>query len=1028
MPRRLSCCLIAIVGLLPWGAAAPTEPVPERIVVFPPRLELSSRRSRVQFVATGYFDGEPRDVTRAAEYASDNPEVVEVNNAVAIPKRDGEAAITVRVAGQSVTVPVQVAGQTRPDPIRFQAETLAVLTKQGCSTGSCHGAPEGKGGFALSLFAFAPHLDGEALVRGGLNRRINVVEPAESLLLKKPLMRIPHLGGKRLNKSDATFRVLYDWVAEGAHVDAADAPICERISVYPSPGRVLRFPHVAQQLSVVAHFSDGTSRDVTAIATYDVSHRDVAAVDANGLVTGLDRGQSAVTVRYLNHLASAQFTVVREVEGFQWTSPPENNLIDRLVHAKLRQLQIVPSDTCNDETIIRRVFLDLTGLLPAPEQTRAFLADATPDKRARLVDRLLDSREFARFWSLRLADLMRVNAQTMKDGRAEQFAHWVEEAYRSNMPFDRFATAILTASGDARENPPVNYFLGITSNEELAETTAHLFMGSRVNCAKCHNHPFENWTQADYYRLGAVFARVKRAGERLTLLSSGETKHPASGQTLSPWGAEAATDPAADRRVAFVRWLTRPGNPYFSRVEVNRVWAHLLGRGIVHPVDDFRSSNPPTNVELLDALASDFERSGYDRKQLIRLICASRTYQRSAATNRFNASDDSLFSHALVRRLSAEQIQDAVGLVTRTLIAPVHIDAEAARFQVETNAALARVADEFPRWLTATRRQMVDLPRWAGVWSTAGPFPAKRIEEVSPPERGVDLAARYENGSIGWARRANWNDGEPTPVVEKGGVYYYLRTLHARAGGPAVLHFDTSNRLKVWLNSESILDRPGRGFFEPASPPSRLAVNLRSGANDLLVKVNASGATAFSFTLAEPPGEHPATIDATPDALEILAAGEQTAEQRQYLLVRRQDSDAKVKSLRDRLERLRKGTDYATQRPYPEQTDFLRSFGQPKRESPCACERSSEPTIDQELQLLNGKAVADRLAGAAVAYAALADDTLADDLYLTAFARPPTPTERATIKLHMGRAGDRPEAIRDLVWAVVNTQEFLFQH
>jgi hypothetical protein len=809
--------------LLGATLTAPAD-APVRVEVYPAKVALGSKRATAQLVVTGHYaNGATRDLTRDATFTP-SAGVVEVRAGVAVPQKDGNAEIAVAVGGHALKVPVEVSGQSAPDPVRFGTEALAALTKQGCNAGSCHGSPEGKGGFRLSLFGYDPAVDAESLVRGGLNRRVDAFAPADSLLLKKPLMRVPHVGGKRLAKTDLGYRVLLDWIAGGAKTAEKEAA-CVRLTVYPGPSRVLRAPHWAQQLSVVATFADGTTRDVTALATYDVSHKDVLTVSDAGLVTGAKRGQGAVSVRYLAHLESVHFTITEEVKGFVWNDPAEANFVDKHVHAKQRQLSVLPSDTCDDATFLRRAHLDLTGLLPPWERAKAFLANPAADKRAKLIDELLASEEFARYWALRTADLMRVNPKTLPNGRAELLAEWLADGYRKNVRFDAAVTELLTASGDGTKVPAANYFLAIPALEDLAETTAQLFMGSRVNCAKCHNHPFENWTQEDYYRIAAVFVRVKKApkGATVSLAASGETAHPATGKVLAPFGAPAA-DPTADRRVAFARWLTKPGNPYFARVEVNRIWFGLFGRGIVNPVDDFRSSNPPAVPELLDALAAEFEKSGFDRKHIVRLICNSRTYQRATATNPFNASDDALFSHYPIRRLSAEQTQDAIGFATGTL-AP----------------------------------------------------PAELAEQLAKAEK--ELAAA------------------------------------------------------------------------PADAPK-------------------------------------------------LAA---------------------VKRLKDR-------TAYATQRRTPEQSPFLAAFGQPKRESPCACERADEPTVDQALQLLNGPLVADRVRASATALAKLADAELVERVWLAAFARQPTATERTKALDHLKKGADRADAVRDLVWAVVNTREFLLQH
>ncbi|HEX3725274.1 MAG TPA: DUF1549 domain-containing protein, partial [Pirellulales bacterium] len=513
--------------------------------------------------------------------------------------------------------------------------------------------------------------------------------------------------------------------------------------MHPSAGRLMRFPHVQQQLSVLAHFSDGSVHDVTAISTYGTIHRSVATVDANGLVTGVERGQAAITVRYLEHVQCVYFTVVRDVPGFAWADPPEANYVDRLVDQKLRQLQYLPSGVCSDSVFLRRVYLDLTGLLPPLEEARAFLADRAADKRARRIDQLLASTEFARFWGLQTADLMRVSQQTLQTDRAELFSQWIVESYRKNMPFDEFAKGILLASGDTHTVAPANYFEAVPKNQDIIETTAQIFMGSRINCAKCHNHPFENWTQNDYYRIGAVFSRVKVGHDTITLADSGEMRNPTSGEIMLPWGAESAprgTVPA-DRRQVFVHWLTKPGNPFFARVAVNRIWAQLLGRGIVHPVDDFRSSNPPANAPLLDALANDFEAHGYDRKAIIRTICNSHTYQRSTETNRFNESDQALFSHYLVRRLSAEQLSDAIGYATQALPTTSGVEADLTERKAALEKRLAALPGEFAAWEAAIAKRLAAVPFWTGQWHSVGWFSAKRIllahETAFPPEKAL---------------------------------------------------------------------------------------------------------------------------------------------------------------------------------------------------------------------------------------------------------------------------------------------------
>ncbi len=822
---RIVCLGMLVVGAVPSGAkpAAPAA-VPERVEVYPTAVKLDSRRAYRQFVVTGYFHGEPRDLTGQALFRSANERVVKMDGSRALAAGDGTASLNVSIGGRTVQVPVTVAHTAAADPVRFKFETLAVLTKQGCATGSCHGSPHGKGGFSLSLFGYDPRIDSVSLTRDGFNRRLNVMEPTDSLIIKKPLLEIPHVGGKRLRKTDPGYKVLRNWIYEGASVELPKTD-CTKIVITPGSSRILHAPFLKQQLSVVATYSDGTTRDVSEIAAYESSNVNIAKVEPDGLITGLNRGQAAISVRYLDKFQSVFVTVVQDVPGFAWKAPAENNLVDRLVDEKLKQLQYLPSGLCSDSVFLRRLYFDLTGLPPTAEQVRTFLKDPAPTKRAALIDSLLTTEEFARFQALKKADLMRVSPRTLKDGRADLFAQWLIEAFRKNMPYDQFARTLLTASGDTLAVAPANYYVAIPTMQERTEMTAQLFMGTRVECTRCHNHPFENWTMRDYYSIGAVFARtnVTKTG-MVQLTSAGEVQHPTTDETMTPWGSETGSHPA-DRRAAFATWLTQPGNPFFARVEVNRMWADLMGRGIVNPVDDFRSSNPPANVPLLDALAQEFERSGYDRRQLLRLLCNSRTYQSVTQSNKFNESDEALFSHARVRMLTAEQLKDAIGLTTHELLPP------------------AQLAEQ--------EKQMR----------------AKITAEVSDPVQARQQMTRME----------------------------------ARMG-------------------------------------------------------------------------------------------------------------------------------YATQRPYPETSAFTTTFGQPSRETACTCERQNSPTLLEALELLNGGTAYRMAQTGARYYAALEDSKLIEELYLSALSRFPTAKEQETAKQYLAKSPNRENAVMDLVWTVLNTQEFLFQH
>ena len=803
---------------------AAASALPDRIEVFPSEVRLQSKRAYRQFVVTGYFHGESRDLTQQAVLKAADGHIATIQGSRVLAVGDGKTDLIVSAGGRTLHVPVTVTNTTAPDPVQFKFETLAILTKQGCATGSCHGSPHGKGGFSLSLFGYDPHIDSVSLTRDGFNRRLNVMDPTDSLIMKKPLLEIPHVGGKRLRKTDAGYAVLRNWIYEGAHVDLPKTD-CTKIVITPGTSRLLHAPNLKQQLSVVAYYSDGSSRDVSEIATYESSNANLVKVEPDGLITGLERGQAAISVRYLDKFESVLVTVVQDIPGFQWTRPTENGLVDRLVDAKLKQLQYLPSGLCSDSVFLRRVYLDLTGLPPTATQVRSFLQDTRTDKRARLIDDLLSTEEFARFQALKKADLMRVSPRTLKDGRADLFAQWLVDAFRKNMPYDQFARTILTATGDTKQVAPANYFLAIPTMEERTEMTAQLFMGTRVECTKCHNHPFENWTMRDYYSIGAVFARtdVTKSGV-VQLTNAGEVQHPTTHDVMTPWGSVPGQN-TADRRVAFAAWLTKPGNPFFARVEVNRMWADLMGRGIVNPVDDFRSSNPPANAPLLDALAQEFERSGYDRKHILRLICNSRTYQSDTQPNKFNLSDEALFSHARIRMLTAEQLKDAIGLTTDAILPP-------AQYAVEEQ----KLRDKF----------MAD-------------------------------------------------------------------------GG-------------------------------------------------------------------------------------------------------------KSEAMKLQLTRMEERMQYATQRPYPEESAFNTTFGQPQRETACTCERQNSPTLLEALELLNGGTAYRMAETGARHYSGMTDPALIEELYLSALSRFPNAKEKATAQAFLAKAANRENAVTDLVWTVLNTQEFLFQH
>jgi len=558
------------------------------------------------------------------------------------------------------------------DTVPFHEGVLAALSRQGCSAGACHGSPTGKGGFRLSLRGFDPALDELTLAREDLGRRVNPHDPDASLLLLKPLMQVSHGGGQQLKKSDPAYRILRDWIAQGARPDRPGIAACLKIEVRPKQAE-LTHPDWQQRLTAMGHFSDGSSRDVTHLCVFSSSDESVASADADGLVTGVGRGEATILVRYLEHIDTADLLLDQVVPGFTWHEPPRNNFIDDHVAAKLKRLQLAPAELAGDHEFVRRVYLDCLGILPSRGEVEAFAADASPQKRNHLIDRLLVRPEFAERMAQHWADLLRVKAGRLGTPAAHKLHRWLVEAMERNMPYDELVRTLLTAEGSTLANPPANFYRAAADPSDCAEATAQLFLAARIQCAKCHNHPFDRWSQDQYYSLGAFFARVGRKttsqeGEVVVFAGpAGEITQPRTGKTVAPAAPGADPLPVApriDRREELAQWLTAPTNRHFARVGANRIWGWLFGRGIVEPVDDLRDSNPPANSALLDFLADEFVRTGFDQRELVRTILQSHTYQRSSRLAGMTDKHAKYFAVYPAHLLPAEQLLDAIGRVT----------------------------------------------------------------------------------------------------------------------------------------------------------------------------------------------------------------------------------------------------------------------------------------------------------------------------------------------------------------------------
>ena len=687
---------------------------PLKIEIEPVEFHLGGVREKLQLLVTGHYEGGGvQDLTRVAEFSSSDDAIVTSERGVVLPHGDGTAEVTVSVGGREAATKVHVTGQSSAQPVSFRNDTLAALSKQGCNQGACHGSPTGKGGFRLSLRAFDAKLDEYTLLREEYGRRANPLDPTASLLLLKPLMKVTHGGGSRLRTTDPAYDVLHDWVAEGCRTDIESAPRCVGIDVTPGDDRTIRAPAHTQQLAVRARYTDGSVRDITELAVYSTSDTEVADVTASGLVVAHDRGEVAVIVRYLEFIESTLLTFVKDIEGYAWNSPPANNYVDELVHAKLKKLNYLPSELCTDDEFLRRAYLDVIGILPTTEEAERFLTDSSEGKRSALIDELLERREYGKFWALKWGDVLRMTSGQVGADGVHKYHRWVENAFNGNMAYDEFARRLLTASGSTFSNPPANFYRTTKDMNDCVEVVSQIFLGARLQCAKCHNHPYERWTQDNYYGMGAFFNRFKQKKlgrtDELIIYSvdSGEVTQPRTGEKMKPWvpvaGVIENANPA-DYRATFADWLTAVGNPFFARVEVNRIWNHLFGRGVVDPVDDFRESNPPSNAPLLDALASDFIEHGFDRKHIVRTIVNSRTYQMSHRPNEFNKSDFKYFSHYRPRLLSAEQMLDAIGHVTGL---PERFDALPSQMRATQLPAPDLVSHEFLKLFGQPERQTV---------------------------------------------------------------------------------------------------------------------------------------------------------------------------------------------------------------------------------------------------------------------------------------------------------------------------------
>ena len=597
-------------------------------------------------------------------------------------------------------------GALRAAPVTFQTDVAAAISKAGCNLGTCHGNATGKGGFKLSLRGGDPDFDFTALVQDQFGRRVNMTSPEESLLLLKATQALAHEGGKRFDKDSWEYRTLRDWLAAGAKRESPGAPTLATLEVTPRE-QVLIEPAGSVEVKVTAKFSDGSTRDVTKIACYEVVNVAVADVSTHGRVTRKESGETTLLVRFLHLQGPVRVAFVPTRPGYKWSNAQPHNFVDEHIFAKLQTLRMNQSDLAGDEVFLRRAYLDLLGILPTAEEARKFVnagRDALPrvqlvakgatnkaaqqrgpatDKRAALIDELLERPEFADFWALKWADLLRVEEKALDSKGVQDFHRWLRASIAGNKPMDQFARELIASRGSTYANPEANFYRANRTPVIRAEAAAQVFLGTRLQCAQCHNHPFDRWTQDDYYDWAALFARVdykilKNArrdtndkhefvGEQIVYLArKGSVTNPRTEKAAEPrfLGVAKQDFDKLDELEALAVWMTRPDNPLFARAQVNRIWFHLMGRGIVDPIDDFRATNPASHPALLAALSAEFVKSGFSLKHVIRLVMNSRAYQTTSEPNETNRDDDLNYARASVRRLTAEQLFDTLHQVT----------------------------------------------------------------------------------------------------------------------------------------------------------------------------------------------------------------------------------------------------------------------------------------------------------------------------------------------------------------------------
>jgi hypothetical protein len=663
----------------------PTPDEVKSLQAHPTNFTMVGADASRQLVITGTLANGQQDLTGDVTYAVTDPKVARVSaSGRVVPLANGTTTITAVYGGKSATVTLKNESMDQSLPINFGNHIVPIFTKLGCNSGGCHGKSGGQNGFALSLLGFVPEFDYQTLVKENRGRRLLPSSPEHSLLLLKATGTMAHAGGKRMEVGSDEYKLIRRWIAAGTPTGSPSDPTVAKISIFPEQRIIAR--QNRQQFAVFAHYADGSVIDVTSRAQYESNDPDIAVVDGSGLVRSLDMsGEAAVMARYQGQVAVFRATVPLGMRIPDYHFEPKT-VVDRFTHKKWQELGILPSELATDEQFLRRVCLDITGTLPTPEKVRAFLADTDPNKREKLIDALLETPEYSYFFANRWADVLRVKRGN-QNNQARAFSTfafhgWIRDSIAQDKPYDQFVREIIAAAGDETTTPPTMWSRDLQKAEQFVDDACQLFLGVRMACAQCHHHPYEKWSQDDYWGMAAFFGQVGRKampipggnrqgqqGVRQMIFNKGtgtvmntRTQKPAVMKALD--GPAVALSSGEDPRQRLADWMVDAKNPFFARSVANRYWAHFFGKGIVDPLDDMRVTNPPSNPELLDALAKELVDSKFSLKHLIRVITRSRTYQLSAMPNEFNRHDKKSYARFYPRRLSAEVLYDAVAQVT----------------------------------------------------------------------------------------------------------------------------------------------------------------------------------------------------------------------------------------------------------------------------------------------------------------------------------------------------------------------------